>query len=215
VLSLDPHWFSTMFGMLFMAGQALSSMAFLIALMVLLSHRRPMSEILTPRHLHDLGKLLLALVMVWAYFSFSQFLIVWAGNLPDEIPWYLDRPARRLAVRGPGAGGRPFRPALRPAAFPRPQAQFQGAGRHCDFVLFMRMVDLYWLVAPNFRHGAFGLSWMDLAAPVGMGGIWLAYFLIQLSERPLMPPGDPQFIEALEHGREYQHTPQPVTKKPT
>jgi len=91
VLSLDPHWFSTIFGMLFMAGQALSSMAFLIALMVLLSRRRPMSEILTPRHLHDLGKFLLALVMVWAYFSFSQFLIIWAGNLPEEIPWYLDR----------------------------------------------------------------------------------------------------------------------------
>ena len=86
VLSLDPHWFSTMFGMLFMAGQGLSALAFLVTLMVLLSYRRPMSDVLTPRHLHDLGKLLLALVMVWAYFSFSQFLIIWAGNLPEEIP---------------------------------------------------------------------------------------------------------------------------------
>ena len=91
VLSLDPHWFSTMFGLLFIAGQALSSMAFLIAVMVFLSARKPMSDVLTPRHLHDLGKLLLALVMVWAYFSFSQFLIIWAGNLPEEIPWYLER----------------------------------------------------------------------------------------------------------------------------
>jgi hypothetical protein len=66
----------------------------------------------------------------------------------------------------------------------------------------MRMVDLYWLVAPNFRKESFGVSWMDFAAPIGMGGIWLAYFLIQLSKRALMPINDPHLIEALEHGRE-------------
>ena len=77
--------------MLLIVNQALTAMAFLITLMVLLSGSRPMSEVLTPRHLHDLGKFLLALVMVWAYFSFSQFLIIWAGNLPEEIPWYLTR----------------------------------------------------------------------------------------------------------------------------
>jgi hypothetical protein len=202
VLSLDPHWFSTMFGMLFMAGQALSSMAFLIALLVLLSHRRPMSEILTPRHLHDLGKLLLTMVMVWAYFSFSQFLIIWAGNLPDEIPWYLER------LRG---GWQYVGLALVIGHFALPFAlllsrdlkrNFKVLAGIAIFVLFMRMVDIYWLVAPDFRQGAFGLSWMDFTAPIGMGGIWLAYFLIQLGERPLMPSGDPQLIEALEHGRE-------------
>src|SRR4030095_12274269 len=89
ILSLNPKWFSTIFGLLFLAGQGLTSMAFLITLMVVLSYRRPMSEVLTHRHLHDLGKFLLALVMVWAYFSYSQFLIIWSGNLPEEIPWYL------------------------------------------------------------------------------------------------------------------------------
>jgi hypothetical protein len=202
VLSLDPHWFSTMFGMLFMAGQALSSMAFLIALLVLLSHRRPMSEVLTPRHLHDLGKLLLALVMVWAYFSFSQFLIIWAGNLPDEIPWYLER------LRG---GWQYVGLALVIGHFALPFAlllsrdlkrNFKLLAGIAIFVLFMRLVDIYWLVAPDFRQGAFGVSWMDIAAPIGMGGIWLAYFLIQLGERPLMPLHDPHLVEALEHGRE-------------
>jgi hypothetical protein len=202
VLSLDPHWFSTIFGMLFMAGQALSSMAFLIALMVLVSRRRPMSEILTPRHLHDLGKFLLALVMVWAYFSFSQFLIIWAGNLPEEIPWYLDR------LRG---GWQYVALALVIGHFALPFAlllsrdlkrNFKLLAGIAIFVLFMRMVDLYWLVAPDFRQGRFGLSWMDFAAPIGIGGIWLAYFLIQLGERPLMPLRDPHLIEALEHGRE-------------
>jgi len=202
VLSLDPHWYSTMFGMLFMAGQGLSSMAFLIALLVLLSLRLPMSEVLTPRHLHDLGKFLLALVMVWAYFSFSQFLIIWAGNLPEEIPWYLDR------LRG---GWQYVALALVIGHFALPFAlllsrdlkrSFKLLAAIAIFVLFMRMVELYWLVAPDFRKGRFGLSWMDFAAPIGMGGIWLAYFLIQLGRWPLMPLNDPHLAEALEHGRE-------------
>jgi hypothetical protein len=187
--------------MLFMAGQALSSMAFLIALMVLLSRRRPMSEILTPRHLHDLGKLLLALVMVWAYFSFSQFLIIWAGNLPDEIPWYLERLRSGWQYVGLalviGHFALPFALLLSRDL----KRNFKLLAGIAIFVLFMRMVDLYWLVAPDFRQG-FGLSWMDIAAPIGMGGIWLAYFLIQLGKRPLMPLNDPHLIEALEHGRE-------------
>jgi len=202
VLSLDPHWFSTIFGMLFMVGQALSSMAFLIVVMVLLSRRLPMSQVLTPRHLHDLGKFLLALVMVWAYFSFSQFLIIWAGNLPEEIPWYLVR------LRG---GWQYVALALVIGHFALPFALLLSRDLKRNFrllagiavcVLFMRMVDLYWLVAPDFRKGPFTLSWMDFAAPVGMGGIWLAYFLIQLGERPLMPLNDPHLVEALEHGRE-------------
>ena len=130
VLSLNPHWFSTIFGLLFMAGQGLSSMAFLITLMVLLSHREPMSRVLTHRHLHDLGKFLLALVMVWAYFSFSQFLIIWAGNLPEEIPWYMVRMNGGVGLCGAGPGVRTLRAAVRAAALARPQAQFQAALAH-------------------------------------------------------------------------------------
>src|SRR5271157_108470 len=202
VLSLDPHWFSTMFGMLFMAGQALSSLAFLIALMVLLSRRRPMSEILTPRHLHDLGKFLLALVMVWAYFSFSQFLIIWAGNLPEEIPWYLERMK--------GAWGY-VALALVFGHFALPFAlllsrdikrNYKLLARIAMFILLMRLVDLYWIVAPDFRKEAFGLSWMDFTAPMGLIGIWLAYFLYQLEKWPLLPPNHPHLEEVLEHGRE-------------
>jgi hypothetical protein len=202
VLSLDPHWFSTIFGMLFMAGQGLSSMAFLITLMVLLSYRRPMSDVLTPRHLHDLGKLLLALVMVWAYFSFSQFLIIWSGNLPEEIPWYIER------LRG---GWQFIGLSLVVGHFALPFAlllsrdlkrNFKLLAGIAIFILLMRYIDLYWLVAPDFRQGHFGVSWMDFAAPLGIGGLWLAYFLTQLEKRPLMPINDPHLVEALEHGRE-------------
>jgi hypothetical protein len=201
VLSLDPHWFSTMFGLLFMAGQGLSGMAFLITVLVLLSYRRPMSGVLTPRHLHDLGKLLLATVMVWAYFSFSQFLIIWAGNLPDEIPWYLERlrggwqyVALLLVV---GHFALPFALLLSRDL----KRNFKLLASVAVFVLFMRMVDLYWQVAPDFLKGSFGLSWVDITAPIGIGGVWLAYFLYQLEKRPLMPLHDPYLEEALEHGR--------------
>jgi hypothetical protein len=203
VLSLNPHWFSTIFGMLFMAGQALSSLAFLIALLVLLSYRRPMSEILTPRHLHDLGKLLLALVMVWAYFSFSQFLIIWAGNLPSEIPWYMAR--LRGGWQFVGVGLVLFHFALPFALLLSRDLKrnFKLLAGIALFVLFMRLVDLYWLVAPDFAKGSSpGGSWLDAAAPLGVIGLWLGYFLTQLEKRPLMPLGDPQLKEALEHGRE-------------
>jgi hypothetical protein len=202
VLSLKPEWFSTIFGLLFIASQALTSMAFLITLMVLLSYRRPMSEVLTPRHLHDLGKFLLALVMVWAYFSFSQFLIIWAGNLPEEIPWYLTR------LNG---GWQYVAVALVIGHFALPFAlllsrdlkrNFRLLAGIAVFILCMRLVDLYWLVAPDFRKESFGLSWMDFTAPMGLIGIWLWYFLTQLEKRPLMPLNEPQLEEALAHGRE-------------
>ena len=202
-LSLNPHWFSTIFGMLFMVGQALSSLAILITLLVLLSYRRPMSEILTPRHLHDLGKLLLALVMVWAYFSFSQFLIIWAGNLPNEIPWYMAR--MRGGWQFVALGLVLFHFALPFALLLSRDLKrnFKLLASIAVLVLFMRLVDLYWLVAPDFAKGATpGGSWLDVAAPIGVIGLWLAYFLTQLERRPLMPLHDPQLREALEHGRE-------------
>jgi len=202
VLSLNPHWFSTIFGMLFMAGQGLSGMAFLITLLVLLSYRRPMSEVLTPRHLHDLGKLLLAMVMVWAYFTFSQFLIIWSGNLPDEITWYQNRLSGGWGYVGlllvVGHFALPFALLLSRDL----KRNFKLLAGIALFVLLMRFVDIYWLVAPDFSHGKFTLSWMDITAPVALGGIWLAYFLMQLEKRPLLPLGDAHLEEALQHGRE-------------
>lgn len=202
VLSLNPKWFSTMFGLLFIADQGLTGMAFLITVMVLLSKRRPMSEVLTHRHLHDLGKFLLAMVMVWAYFSFSQFLIIWAGNLPEEIPWYLVRinngwgfVALLLVV---GHFALPFALLLSRDL----KRNFKLLMSIAVFILCMRLVDLYWVVAPEFRQTSFGISWMDFTLPLALLGIWLAYFLKLLEERPLMPINNPHLEEALEHGRE-------------
>ena len=181
---------------------AMLMLAALIVLMVLMSRRAPLNDILTPRHLHDLGKFLLALVMVWAYFSYSQFLIIWAGNLPEEIPWYLSRlnhgwqyVALALVL---GHFVLPFALLLSRDL----KRNFKLLASIATFILCMRLVDLYWIVAPEFRKASFGFSWMDLAAPLGLTGIWIFYFLMQLEKRPLLPRHDPHLEEALEHGRE-------------
>jgi hypothetical protein len=202
VLSINPHWFSTIFGLLFIAGEGLSALAFLICVLVILSSRPPLSEVLTHRHLHDVGKLMLAFVMVWAYFSFSQLLVIWSGNLPEEIPWYLNRFA---------GGWQYIGVALVLLQFALPFALLLSRDIKRNFkllravaivVVAMRFVDLYWLVAPDFSKAHFTVSYMDFLLPVGLGGIWLAAFLWQLAHRPLMPVGDPHLEEALEHGRE-------------
>ena len=199
VMSLAPHWSSTIYGFLFVGGQAVSAMALMIAVAVLLAQSEPMSGILQPRHLHDLGKLLLAFVMLWAYFAFSQLLIIWAGNLPEEIPFYLKR------FRG-GWGALAVLILLFHFALPFFLLLSRDLKRSARLlprlaiaVIFMRLVDLFWMTAPEFSPDAFRIHWMDVAAPIGIGGIWLAYFAWQLKGRPLLPLGDPELEEAIEH----------------
>lgn len=206
VMSLEPHWFSTMYGVLYIAGQALNALAFVTAALVLMSGEKPFSDFVRPAHYHDLGKLLLAFVMFWSYVSFAQYLIIWAGNLPEEIPWYL----RRLHGGWGWLGA-----ALVVLHFALPFLLLLPAGANrnsrilatvAGLVVLMRFVDVYWLVRPVFTQisasatsARFEVHWLDLAAAVGIGGVWLAVFLWQLEERPLLPVNDPEFVEALAH----------------
>ncbi len=202
VMSLEPHWFSTVFGLSFMVGQVLTAFPFAIAVTFFLSTRKPMSEAVSAQHFHDLGKLTLAFVMLWAYLNFSQYLIIWSGNLPEETPYYV----KRLT-----GGWQFFQLALILFHFAMPfilllSRSLKRSGvklaRIARLLLFMRFVDLYLQIAPaGHHHGqAAGLHphWMDLAAPIGVGGLWLAVFLRQLESRPVLPVRDPQFAEALE-----------------
>jgi hypothetical protein len=201
IMSLDPHWYSTMFGILFMGGQGLSALAFSIAVVVLLSRTEPMSRVIAPAHLHDLGKLMLAFVMLWAYFSFSQFLIIWSANLPEEIPWYL----RRM-----GGGWQWVGLALIFGHFVLPfvlllSSDIKKNGRTligvAIAVILMRIVDLFWNIGPLHHEDTFRLSWLDAVTPIALGGVWVALFLWQLQSRSLLPMGEPYLAEALEHGR--------------
>ncbi len=201
-MSLDPQWFSTMYGLLFMGGQGLAAMAFVIAVMVLLAGRKPMSDVIKPSHLHDLGKLMLAFLMIWAYFAFSQFLIIWAGNLPEEIPFYV----RRIQSSWKYVG---FALIILHFALPFVLLLSRDLKRNSRrlsavaiAVIVMRFVDLIWMTGPELHNGSFGLSWMDLMLSVGIGGVWLWFFATQLNSRPLLPIHDPDIesVFATGHG---------------
>jgi hypothetical protein len=157
---------------------------------------------MTHRQLHDIGKLMLANVMLWAYFAFSQFLIVWAGNLPEEIPFYLKREIGGWqylsAILIFGHFALPFCLLLSRDL----KRNFKLLRRIAYFVLLMRVVDVYWLVAGEFAPGHLNISWMDFTALIGIGGLWFAFFLSNMLTRPILPLNTPDLEEALAHGRE-------------
>lgn len=200
MMSVDPHWFSTIYGILFMGGQGLSAMAFTIAVVVLLARTSPLSNVIGPNHLHDLGKLLLAFVMLWAYFNFSQFLIIWSGNLPEEIPWYL--------IRMKGAWGW-VSVLLIVGHFALPYLLLLNrdlkrtggtVATIAALIIVMRFVDLFWLLGPEHGQPLLSVHWLDFVAPVALGGLWVALFLWQLGTRSLIPITEPTLQEAIEAG---------------
>jgi hypothetical protein len=200
IMSLDPEWFSTIFGLLTVAGWGLNTFALTIIVLTMLERSGVGKGILSKRHFHDLGKLLLAFTMLWAYLSFSQFLIIWSGNLPEEIPWYVHRTtgswgyvAIALVI---GHFFLPFTLLLSQDLKKRPAL----LSRVAFFIMCMRLIDLIWLVEPVFRPGtAFPIHWMDIVIPLGLLGVWLFLFARNLRSRALLPVNDPYFREAFAH----------------
>jgi hypothetical protein len=209
-MSLYPEWWSTVWGMLFMVGQVLTAFCFTIWLFTRLSEIEPISRIFKIEYLHDFGKLMFAFVVLWAYLSFSQWLIIWSGNMLSEIRWYIMRLQH---------GWQYFGTILIFVHFVFPFALLLSRNNKRSrrrivaiafLLLFMRLVDLFWLTAPNFYPGTdAGLNnfhlldaAMYVICPIAMGGIWLFFFYLQLSKRSLMPVNDPGFVEMLEskHG---------------
>jgi hypothetical protein len=213
IMSLNPHWFSTLFGFLMLGGQGLAALAFTIIIAAFLFRREPMSGLLKPKHFHDLGKLTFAFVMLWAYFNFSQYLLIFAANLLEEIPYMLTRTSNgwqylalflvifHFAV--------PWLLLLSRDLKRSPSRLVIVAG----WMLFMRFVDLFMLVSPEFAASGGNLHlvegehtshlfvhWLDLAAPLGIGGLWLWMFFTELRQRPLLAAGDPYLRQALESG---------------
>jgi hypothetical protein len=197
VMSLSPHWASTIYGFLFVIGQLISSMSLMIAVLVLLSRTAPLEGVIQSRHLHDLGKLLLAFVMLWAYFGFSQLLIIWSGNLPEEITFYRSRLYGGWGVVAVLVLIFHF---FVPFFFLLPRDVKRSAKllpKIAMWLIFMRLVDLFWLTRPEFTSNAIpGL--MDIAAILALAGIWFAVFARNLKALPLLPLGDPKLEEAIE-----------------
>jgi len=191
MMSLEPHWYSTIYGVIFMGGSVLAAFAVVIPVTAAIAARPPFTDIIRPSQFHDLGKLLLAFLMLWAYFCLSQFLIIWAGNLPEEIPWYL----RRLE-----GGWQYIALVLVAFHFALPFAILLSrdvkrkasalATVACALVV-LRFTDLFWTVAPAFHPEHLAIHWLDVAAALGVGGLWLAVFVRSLEGRPLVPLNDP------------------------
>jgi len=201
VMSLQARWISTIYGLLFVAGQALFAYCFVVVIESILGKRRPASGYITTTEVHDHGKFMLTFVMVWAYFNFSQWLIIWAGNLPDEIPWYV----RRMSGGWGGVGlflvifhfAVPFALLLSRSL----KKNLGQLALLASWLIFMRIVDIFWHIEPA-SHPEFHLSWVHFAVIAGMGGLWMAYFFRNLRARPLLAVYAPQTLRHLELSHE-------------
>ena len=196
-MSLDPRWFSTIYGMLFMIGTALSALALCIVVITRIMGTGPLSVVANADTLHDLGKLMLAFIMVWAYFSYSQFLITWSGNLPEEIPWYLRRYHGTWKLIGLFLVVFHFVVPFLILLSRSVKRRAKTVGMVALWILAVRMVDLFWLVRPEFPQTGFAVHWLDLTLAVGLGGVWLGAFARQLKMRPLLPLGEPEVRQML------------------
>lgn len=191
VMSTEKAWFSTMFGVIVLIGQILITFAFGVILLTVFRRQEVISKVVTRTHYHHLGNLLLAFVMFWTYVSFGQLLIIYSGNLPGEIVWYLHRIAGDwkwiIALLALFHFFVPFFLLL-----------FRSVKQHVlplttlAAVLFgAHIAELYWLITPSYFPDGIHLHWLDFATWIGIGGIWLALFLAQLKSAPLLPQHDP------------------------
>ncbi len=201
IMSIDPSWISTIYGLVILIGQLLTAMCFAVVVERILYRYEPMSVLLKPEHVHDHGKFILTFIMVWAYFSYSQWLIIWAGNLPEEITWYMRRLHGGWGYVGLvlvvfGFAG-PFILLLsRP--FKRDITRLVWLA---VWLLFIRYVDLFWIIEPNFSQ-TFQVTIADLVLPAAIGGLWMWYFTRNLSAIPLVPAYDAYAAEVLEPAHE-------------
>ena len=204
LMSLEPHWYSTVYGLIFMMEMALAGTAVAIIAFLWLSQSEPLANVASPLYLQDLGSILMMWIIIWAYLEFSQFLIIWGEDIADEIPWYL----RRLHD---GWGSIGLGLVLLGFAMPFMMLLFRHIKRHPKYlvsvallILFMRVIDLCWMVLPAFGSGE--LSWELLAMvvllPLGMGGLWVGYFIRELQQLPLLPVNDPRMKGVAQHAAE-------------
>ena len=188
MMSLDPKWYSTMYGVIYMVGCGLAVMAFSVVFSSWVKDHEPYRAFAKGSLFHDLGTLMFAMTMLWAYTSFSQGLIIWSGNLAEETPWYLVRAETSWQVILIALAALHF-------ALPFCQLLMRRIKRDASFVvpvalllLVMRHVDIYWQVVPVFHPEGIAPHPLDFAGPIGLGGLWLAFFLNRFKAHPVTSP---------------------------
>ena len=199
VVSLEPEWYSTMYGLIHIAGQGVMGLSWSILIATSLRTIRPWSKSITPERLNDLGNLLLAAVMFWAYCHFFQFLVIWCGNLPEENVWYVHRSRNGwqylIMILFAFDFAVPFLLLLWRARKRRPA----DLGRIAAALLVMRYIELYWLIVPGFaeRRSTVSVHWLDLAAFIALGGLWVTLFSLRLACYARIPIEHPELKDAI------------------
>jgi hypothetical protein len=200
VMSLEKSWYSTMFPVIIMIGQILVAYAFSVVLVACFRQEEPFAGILTKTHYHHLGNLLLAFVLFWTYVSFGQLLIIYSGDIPQELRWYLNRIAGSWKfVIGALALLHFFVPFFL-LLFRTVKLHIVSLTILASVLFLLHIVDIYWLVMPAFHPDHVKVSWMDLTAPIGFGGVWLAFFFSRLKSAPLVLLKDPGLQFAFRYG---------------
>lgn len=194
VMSLNAHWFSSIYGVIFMVSQGLSTLALMIVMLALLSNREPLSEVITPKYIHDIGKLMFGFVILWAYMSFSQYIIQWSGDLAEEVPYYITRSSGGWQLVVWALMLFHFFVPFFVLLSRRLKRSVSTLVWIALFLILIRLVDLYWMIEPFFAETISGFNWLSIAAPLGIGGIWVALFLALLKRRPILSVNDPNFV---------------------
>jgi hypothetical protein len=200
VMSLESYWFSTIWGLIFIVIQVQAAIAFSILVARILGGFDPVDKVITAPRFNDLGNLLLTFIMLWAYLAFSQFLIIWSGDLLNEIPWYVSRM---------GHGWEIFAIVLLVLYFAAPfflllmkdvKRRATILARLCIGVLMLNFVDLFWMIVPAFHPNHPHIYLLDFLLPLGIGAVWVAFYIWKLKSYPLLPYRDPRFAGVIEHG---------------
>jgi hypothetical protein len=202
IMSLEPHWFSTIYGLIFIIGQGLLTWTFMTLVAVRLHEKKPLDGLITNQRLRDLGTLTLAFVLLWSYTSFSQLLIIWSANLPEEITWYMTRLHGGWRVLGVLLMLFHFAVPFLLLISSQIKAKVRALTAIASGLIVMRLIDLYWITAPAMHHSGLEPHILDLVAPLALGGIFVGAFFWQLKNRNLIALNDPRFTDLLDkdHG---------------
>jgi hypothetical protein len=199
IMSLDPHWFSTIFGVYVFAGFLMTFLAVIIVVLRILQCYGYLKGIVTVEHYHDLAKLMFAFTCFWAFCAFSQYMLIWYGNVPEETIWYSHR----------WVGGWKYISLILPVGhfiIPFVLLMARSPKRNLTFLtgaavwlVLMEFIDLHWLILPNFHHHGFHLSWLDVTTFIGFSGFFLGMLGKKLTGTVLVPTQDPFLEKSIHH----------------
>ncbi len=198
LMSLDAHWYSTIFGVYIFTGTFLAILSFMVLYLRGLQSKGILGASVTVEHYHDIGKLLFAFTVFWAYISGSQYFLIWYGNIPEETIWFLHRWEGSWKIVSLGLVVSHFTIPFFVLLFRSAKRHPVALGSMAGLILLMHWFDLYWLVQPNLHTEGARFSWMDLSTTIGLGGLLLGWLWHRLCQQPLVPIKDPRLHQSIE-----------------